>query len=192
MINPFIEGIDLFPELLRVQIQAITGYAIERGIQHTDNLGGFIIDDGGALPIPQHRHSNTCMSIRIGPLIDTVKVRLVKKMIAGAAGKIRPEGPAVIQHIRMHHTHTDVVLQLLQPTEDQRPVGPGAGVGHVEVVATRRRLEPALARRSGCAVRRHPVSKLRGLADEFAARGGRVVPAILPLAVNQKSHDSVS
>jgi len=51
----------------------------------------------------------------------------------------------------------DQVLEILQAAEEQRPVGPGAGIGDIEVVAPGLGGVAALARGAGPPVVRDPV-----------------------------------
>ena len=50
------------------------------------------------------------------------------------------------------------------------------------------RLEAAIAARPGRSIRRYPAAKLSFRADETPVRRLRVVPAIMPLSVDKKSH----
>src|SRR5690606_34229343 len=76
----------------------------------------------------------------------------------------------------------DHVFQALQLADDQRAMRPGTGQRHVEVVAARRGSEVARA------VGADPAAEGAVLADEAAARVGRVIPLVVPLPVDEESH----
>ncbi|MNG21648.1 hypothetical protein D3C84_1060390 [compost metagenome] len=66
-------------------------------------------------------------------------------------------------------------------------MGPGAGEGNIQVIATGLRLETTFAARPGAAVGGDPVASLGILALEAAVNGG-VVPLVMPASVNQQTH----
>src|SRR5690554_2582299 len=94
-----------------------------------------------------------------------------------------PELPAVLDHIRVHHRHTDVRLQALEFAEDQGPVRPGAGHGYVQVITAACRRKTTLTRWSGGAVCGDPVTEAGGFTLELAAGFVGVVPLVVPFAV---------
>src|SRR6056297_251609 len=65
---------------------------------------------------------------------------------------------------------------------------PGAGVGHIEVVAPGLGFEPPLPRGPGRAVNRHPVAERGGIAHELAVPVYLPGIGVLPDAFNQLSH----
>src|SRR5690554_5061808 len=94
-----------------------------------------------------------------------------------------PEFPAVLDHIRMHHRHTDVRLQAFQFPEDQGSVRPGAGHGYIQAVTAAFRRETALTRRPGGAVFGDPVTEAGRFTFELAPGFAGVVPLVVPFAV---------
>ncbi len=138
--------------------------------------------------VPQHRHRHPRRRLRVGRLVDLAQEALAQQPVARRAGKVGVEGPAVRLHQRMHDADVDVVFQPLQAAEDQRPVRPGAGRGDIEVIAPGFGGEPAFARGAGAAVRRHPVAERGCLALELSAGALRIVPGVVPLAVDQQAH----
>src|SRR5690606_364904 len=102
------------------------------------------------------------------------------------------ERPTVLAHVRMNDRHRDHVFELLQRAEDQRAMSPWAGQRNVKMVTTWFSLEASLASLGRLAIRRYPVAPLRLRAHETPAACLCVVPLVVPLAVNKKSHGSSS
>src|SRR5690554_41201 len=94
-----------------------------------------------------------------------------------------PEFPAVLDHIRVYHRHTDVRLQAFQFPEDQGSVRPGAGHGYVQVITAAFRRKTTLTRWSGGAVWCYPVTEAGGFTLELAPGFVGVVPLVVPFAV---------
>src|SRR5690554_8203867 len=79
-----------------------------------------------------------------------------------------PELPAVLDHIRVHHRHTDVRLQAFPFPEDQGSVCPGAGHGYVQVITAAFRRETTLTRCSGGAACRYQHTRASRITPERA------------------------
>ncbi|MNC67854.1 hypothetical protein D3C75_1183930 [compost metagenome] len=67
VVNPAVERIDLFTQFCRVVISSPCADGVESAVEHADNIGRLIADDGLLLFIPQHWHGNTAAVLRIGP-----------------------------------------------------------------------------------------------------------------------------
>jgi len=98
------------------------------------------------------------------------------------------EFPAVFQHQRIDDRQRDQVFEPFQLAEDQRAMRPGAGERDIEMIAPGLGLEAAFARRAGRAFGGHPVAELRLGAFEMAGGGFRVIPDVVPDAVNEHAH----
>src|SRR5690554_1009166 len=94
-----------------------------------------------------------------------------------------PELPAILDHVGMHHRHTDVRLQTLELPEDHGAVRPGAGHGHIQVITAAFRRETSLTRGPGGAILCYPATKAGGFPLELAAGFVGVVPLVVPFAV---------
>ncbi len=146
-----------------------------------------VVDDGRALLVPQHRHGGAPAVARIGQRVELVEVGDAVDRVRHHA-LARRERPSVLRHQPVRHRQADHALQPLEAAEDERAVGPRAGERHVEVIAAGLGLEAALARRPRCAVRRDPVAEARVRAHETAAAARRVVPLVVPDAVDENAH----
>ena len=93
--------------------------------------------------------------------------------------RARQERPAVFGHVPVHDGDRDRRLETLETPEDQRAVGPGTGMGDVQVIAARLRREAAFARGAGAAVGGDPVAELGILADELTVFRFQFEPVFL-------------
>ena len=94
----------------------------------------------------------------------------------------RLECPAVIGHQPVNHRQADHFFQALEVAKDQSTVGPGAGQGHIKMIAAWFGLESALSARARAAVGGHPVAEFGRAADEVALVALGVVPLVDPFA----------
>ena len=126
----------------------------------------------------------------VGAGIDLPKEVRAEEMVDGCAVAV-VEFPAAGQHQRIDHRYRDQVFELLQLSEDQRAVCPGAGIGDVQVVATGFGLVAGGARRACRSVGGNPIAEGRGAALEMAGGRFRVIPDVLPDAVYEHSHGAI-
>ncbi len=190
VVDPSIDRVDVGAQRLRVVVAGSCSDLIELRIQHPDDLGGFVIDDGAPVLVPQHRNCGAAGVVRIRSGVDLMQEFGMVHRIRDDAGAIG-EGPAVIQHQPVRHRHRDLGFEPFQHPHDQRAVRPGAGEADIEVVAAGFGLEAADAGRTGAAVDGDPVAERRVLAHEAAAgRLGRI-PDVLPSTFNEQSHVSL-
>ncbi len=94
----------------------------------------------------------------------------------------------MLSHQPADHRYVDQGFELLELAVDQGAVGPGTGERNIEVIASGFGLDRRSTIGTGRAVRGHPVATLRLFALEFAVIAV-FVPPILPLTIDQKSHD---
>ncbi len=192
VINPRIHGLDGLAQVFGPEIQRVAGNFVESRIKHPDDFRAFIRHDGRAFLVPQDRHRDAPGHQRIGAGIDLVQEVEIEQPVARRAGEIVAQFPAVRQHVGMHDRDVDVILQPLERPENKRAVRPGAGIGHIQVVAPAFSLETTLARGSGRTVRRDPVAPAGFAALEFSARAFGIVPFVMPAAVDKSTHHSIS
>src|SRR5690625_699879 len=110
----------------------------------------------------------------------------VQTVAPGALGAIK--APALAAHQWADHGDPDPVLQPLQAAGDQGAMGPGAGQGHVEMIAPPLGGKAALPAGSGAAIGGDPVPKLRLLPNEFAIGGIGVIPLVVPAPLDEQAH----
>ena len=191
-IDESVDLVDLLAQGRRVVVGTAGVTAVEGAVEHADDLRGLVVDDGLSLLVPQHRHSDDAGVVGLGPGVDLVhEVETIGTVIAGALERLTTgagELPARIAHVRVHHRQGNHVLQPLQPAEDQGAMGPGAGVGNVQVITPGLGLEATLATGAGAAVRGDPVAKLRVLANEFTVFPLGLQPVVPEGAVDQQTH----
>src|SRR5580693_9895739 len=84
-IDEVVDAIDFGAQFRGIVIGAHIGERIEGGIEHADDFGGFVVDDGTALLVPQHRNRHAAGIMRIGEKIDFSKRRLAVDLVARAA-----------------------------------------------------------------------------------------------------------
>src|SRR5262249_1547765 len=187
LVNERIDAIDLLAQRRRIIVRPHVGEAAEGAVEHADDLGRLVVDDGAALPIPQRRHADAAAVARIGAQIDLGELAGTVHAVRNGAGA-RPEPPAVRTVERLEHRHRDHVFEPLEHAHDYGAMRPRAGQRHVEMVAPARGGKAAFTGRAGAAALRHPVAKALGRAHETAARRARAVLLVLPDAVDQKAH----
>src|SRR5690606_8606545 len=73
--------------------------------------------------------------------------------------------------------------------EDQRAMRPGTGERDIKMIAAGLGGKTAVPRRTGRAVYGDPVAELRRRTFEMALGGLRVIPDVMPDAVNEHTHD---
>ena len=87
--------------------------------------------------------------MRVGLDIELIHEIRAEQLVANNAIGVLFEGPAILAHEPMGVGDINHVLQALEFAQDQRPVRPRAGIGHIEVIAAGLCLEAALAIRPG-------------------------------------------
>src|SRR5690606_36420721 len=98
------------------------------------------------------------------------------------------ESPAMLAHVRMDDGHADDVLEPFQRAQDHDAIGPWASQRHIYVIAAGLGLETAAPGWPGAAVRRDPMPELGVAAHEASPCTSRVIPLILPLAIDKQAH----
>ena len=94
-VDDVIDAVDVAAQFGRVVIGVHVREFLERGIQHSDDFGGFVVDDGAPLFVPQHGHRHATGIMRIGKKIDLGQSRFA---VGGVECGARPrsEFPARI------------------------------------------------------------------------------------------------
>ena len=188
VIHPLIDGINVRPERLRVIISRRGTQSIEAGVEHANDVCRLIADNGFPLRVPEHRNGHAAGVVTVRFQVQLVQLAETVERIASGTRKPVIQFPATLQHVRMHHGYTDVILQPFQGTHDQGAMGPGTRIGHIQVITPALCRETTVTRGPGTAIGRYPVAKLTFRALESPAGTFRVVPLVLPFPVNQQSH----
>src|SRR6185437_5573070 len=87
-----VDRVDFAGEVGGIEIAALTGNGVEGAVQHADDVGGFVVDDGPALLVPQDRHGRAAAEAAIGALVDLVDVARPGERIGCR------KAPAVFEH----------------------------------------------------------------------------------------------
>src|SRR6266511_312255 len=187
LVDERVDAVDLLPQRWRIIVRAHIGETAERIVEHADDLGRFVVDDGTAFLVPQHRHADTAAVARIGAQIDLGELACAVHGVRSGAGA-RPEAPAVRAVERLDDRHRDHFLEPLERAHDRGTVRPWAGKRHIEMIAVARGGKAAFARRPSGAILRDPVAKPRSRANEAPIRRALAVLLVPPDAVDQKAH----
>ena len=99
-----------------------------------------------------------------------------------------PELPALRAHYRLHNRQRNGAFEPLELAEDEGAVRPRAAKGDIEMVTPRLRRKTRFPCGSGAAVARDPTAEARGRSQEAPAGRFRVVPFIMPNAVDEQAH----
>src|SRR5262249_57134102 len=81
------------------------GEAAEGAVEHADDLGRFVVDDGAALLVPQRRHADAAGVARIGAQVDLGELARAVDAVGNGAGA-RPEPPALPTLERLAPPHS--------------------------------------------------------------------------------------
>ena len=77
----------------RIIVRARVGERVERRIEHPDDFGRFIVDDGALFLVPQNRHAGAAAVMRIGQHIDLGERRLAVDGVERAPGSVPNSQP---------------------------------------------------------------------------------------------------
>ncbi|MNP31111.1 hypothetical protein D3C76_1242180 [compost metagenome] len=101
VVNPAVQFVDFIAQFRRIKITGPCTVRIKRSIEHTDDLSGFITDDGLVFLVPQNRHSDASGVVRVGAQVKLIEEIVVIQFIASGGREVAVEGPAVFQHQRI-------------------------------------------------------------------------------------------
>ena len=147
------------------------GERVEGGPEHAEDLAGLVAHDLPRLLVPEHRHGQAFVEVRIGGLVGLAQEVEAVDLIDELAAAERPAA-RVAKGIDVRDR--DRVLEPFQDPRDHAAMRPGAGERGIEVVAAGR------GREARASVGRDPASKLALLPDETAVL--RQLPPELELA----------
>ncbi|MNE16229.1 hypothetical protein D3C80_1091690 [compost metagenome] len=97
-----VERINRVPQIFRIKIDAVIGQIAETGIQHAENVGGFVVDDGFRLLVPKNRNGGTAGIMRIGAGIGFVHISEAVQPVAIRTWIIA-EFPTLVGERRLHN-----------------------------------------------------------------------------------------
>ncbi len=171
-IDALVEAVDLGSQRLGIQIgQPARGERVEIAVQHAQDLGRLVVDDGAGFLVPEDRHGHP-------PGVAGLRLRVQLVQIADTAV---PVLPAVLEHAGRGAERRHGPLQTLHRPHDQRAMRPGTGLRDVEAIA-------ALFH----AARRDETAKSALRPDERAACRLGVAGNVPPYTVDHHAHERVS
>ena len=114
---------------------------VEFGVEHADDLAGFVVDDGFQLGVVEGGHGEAAFVLRVDLEVDVAEVG--DALVDGVWGYVFAgeflvggcESPPFLEHLPVDGGEGDDFLEALQLAGDESAVGPGAGVGDVEMVS---------------------------------------------------------
>lgn len=105
---------------------------------HLDDLTRLIVDNGGPLLVPQHRHGEAAtivgrrLAVQLRHVVEAKEgLRLAPAAVVARLARRVHKVPAVLAHVRVHHHGGDGRLEALERPRNQRPVCPRTRHGHV-------------------------------------------------------------
>src|SRR3546814_1875389 len=75
-------------------------------LEHADDVGRLVADDGPAQPVPQHRHGDATGVVGFRLAVDLVQLLRAVHAVGNDAGAVL-EGPALLAHVPVHHREGD-------------------------------------------------------------------------------------
>jgi hypothetical protein len=126
-IDELVDPIDLGAQLRRIIVRADVCERIERGIEHADDFGGFVVDDGALFLVPKNRHAGTAAIVRIGQHIDVGQHRFAVDGVERRAG-LGAEFPAFLAEQRLGDRNRNHVVELLELAKNERAMRPLASM----------------------------------------------------------------
>ena len=143
----------------RIVVVAIGAHAVERAVEHADDLRRLVRHDRSLVLVPQDRNRRAARVLRIGERVQLVEAFDAVHGVGNRLGA-RRERPAFGSHVAVDGRDADQRFEPFELANDQRAMRPRARERDVEVIAVRLRAEAAAARRAGRAVGRYPIAKL--------------------------------
>lgn len=173
VVLPAVGLLDLGLQVLRVEADGgVLGVeeVVELGTEHAQDLARLVAHDAPALLVVEGGHGVAAGVLGLGLEVDVAEVgealvQRVRDDVIGGGGLVRGgEAPAALAEVPVDDGEGDEVLEALELAGDQGAVGPGAGIGNIEVVAA------LLGGELGGGVPRDPVPEGADLALELAGR----------------------
>src|SRR5690606_32440539 len=176
---------------LGIEIDGPRADAVERRVQHADDVRRLVRHHAPALLVVEHGYRDSTGVVGVALRVDLPQ-RIAAEARVGALLRAIVEYPALIGPARQRERDRDVLLEPFELAEDQRAMRPRAAERDVQVVAAGLRLEAAFARRPRCAVRRHPAADdgWAALEASVAEPQGRRLLIGNPAAVDHRSHST--
>ena len=191
VVDAGIDVINLLAQCFRVVVaHRRCRQCVKGGVEHADDVGAFIGDDGVFLAVPEDGHGDAACIVRLCGGIDLVHAGFAVDAIGQCVGKIAFDGPAFRQHERIDNGERDFVFEIFQVSYNERAMRPWAGKRDIEVIATGLALETVCACGACGTVGGDPVAEAGILPHEATACAFGVVPFVVPLAFDELSHDA--
>lgn len=106
IVDPSVSFVDGRQEACRTQVKSwVTSNLIELGIEHTDNFGTLVVDDGVEFLIPEDGDGETAVVVRIGTEVEVTDVLAVVEGVGNAAGCLF--GGAKLPSLLLHQVIDD-------------------------------------------------------------------------------------
>src|SRR5262249_12611900 len=167
-----------------VIVRVVVRNAGEFAVEHADDFGRFIVNDGAALLVPEYRNRDHACVMRVSGGIGLVQVSkpvdLIERRVRNFWAQL--ESPPGLKKIGEAKGDADRVLESLQHSEDDSAMGPRTVIAYVEVVAPNRGAKP------GRTVACDAVAKCAGDSAERAVAGKLRGGLLGPTAINNHSH----
>ena len=114
LIDPVIDAVNIRPGGFRVIVKPITCKIIKGRIEHLDNIGTFVADDGLGLGIPKHRHGDSARIVGLSSGVEFMVAAGTKEPIAHLRRAVQlwaAEHPALVQHIGVYDGYANMFGQ---------------------------------------------------------------------------------
>src|SRR5690606_23723838 len=145
LVDALVQLVDLGAKGLGIEIDGPRADAVERRVQHADDVRRLVRHHAPALLVVEHGYRDSTGVVGVALRVDLPQ-RIAAEARVGALLRAIVEYPALIGPARQRERDRDVLLEPFELAEDQRAMRPRAAERDVQVVAAGLRLEAAFAR----------------------------------------------
>lgn len=140
IIDPLVHLIDPLAKLRRIKVKLrfiFRDDLIELRIEHTDNLGRFVIDDRMLFLVPDYRDRESARIVRVCAEVEVLDMLgLVKRVDISSRVRVRRrERPSVRAQSRRDDSQRYNIFEAFQLAQDKSAGSPRTRIRHIKVVA---------------------------------------------------------
>ena len=139
VVDALVDGVDGRPQRLGVVVVRVLCRRRrhdvgELAVEHANDLGRLVVDDGRGLLVPQHRHRHAPGVVGVGLDVQLVQAREAVHRVADDARVLGlVERPRLGGHVRRHDTEPDRMLEAFEFEEEVHARRPRTSEANVDL-----------------------------------------------------------